>query len=203
MYTIHKIPGSQYLAYVDPGNFLLVLYFFFLFTGSHFDDATSQEYDHWAFCAVFRLHYRYRYRYRLFRFFGSVTTINYCRYRYRRYSGPIVPKRFWFRYPTLVITQSSSRQVLHPARLYFVISYIIFYIRASNKIAHARRFRKTMLQKKKKNPPAKNWSATIENACGEKCCAPKTGVALPRGGCFEQTAILTIVLSPRNSAAAN
>ena len=98
------IPGSQYLAYVDPGNFLLVLYLF-LFAGSRVDNAL--EYDHGAFCAVCRLHYRYPYRYRLFRFFGSVT-INYCRYRYRRYFGLIVPKRFWFRYPTLVITQSSS-----------------------------------------------------------------------------------------------
>ena len=38
----------------------------------------------WTLCAGFCLHYRYRYR-----------------YRYRSYFGLIVPKPFWFRYPTL------------------------------------------------------------------------------------------------------
>ena len=41
MYTIHNIPGSQYLGYDDPGNFQLVLYSFVL-TGSRVDEATPK-----------------------------------------------------------------------------------------------------------------------------------------------------------------
>ena len=43
-YTIHNIPGSQYLEYLDPGN-LLLLYSFVL-AGSHVGDATPQKYEH-------------------------------------------------------------------------------------------------------------------------------------------------------------
>ena len=82
MHTIHNIPGSQYLEYVDPGNVLLVLYSF-VFTGSRVDDTTPKQDEHGFFPACFSVHDRYR-----------------C--RYRRYFGLIVPKRFWFRYPTLV-----------------------------------------------------------------------------------------------------
>ena len=41
-HTIHNIPGSQYLEYVDPGNVLLVLYSF-VFTGFRVDDATLKK----------------------------------------------------------------------------------------------------------------------------------------------------------------
>ena len=55
-------------------------------------------------CSGFRLHYDYSYRYRIFGVFGTVTVIIVvvvCRYRFRSYFGCVVPKRFWFRYPTL------------------------------------------------------------------------------------------------------
>ena len=74
MYTVHNIPGSQYLEYVDPVNFLLVLCSF-VFTGFRVDHATPPQSEHGLFAPVFILHcrYRYRYRYRTFCFFGSVT----------------------------------------------------------------------------------------------------------------------------------
>ena len=57
-----------------------------------------------GFCADFRLHHRYRYRllfFFVFRF-GNDNYHQVYRYRYRSYFSLIVPKRFWFRYPTLM-----------------------------------------------------------------------------------------------------
>ena len=51
-YTIHNIPGSQYLQYVDPGNVLLVLYSF-VFTGFRVDVATPPKNEHGLFAPVF------------------------------------------------------------------------------------------------------------------------------------------------------
>ena len=96
-HTIHNIPGSQYLEYVDPGNVLLVLYSF-VFKG----DATLKKKRGFLrrFSPPLSLSL-------------SLSTIwiflfgndNYrYRYRYRSYFGLIVPKRFWFRYLTLLAT---------------------------------------------------------------------------------------------------
>ena len=51
LYTIHNIPGSQYLEYVGPGNVLLVLSSF-LFTGFRVDVATPPKIEHGLFAPV-------------------------------------------------------------------------------------------------------------------------------------------------------
>ena len=63
MYTIHHIPGSQYLEYNGPWNILLALYSLvfsgYLRTGSRVDDPTSNKNEHGLFAPTcYRLYCR-------------------------------------------------------------------------------------------------------------------------------------------------
>ena len=57
MYTMHNIPGSQYLEYLGPGNLLLGLYSFAftasIRTGSRVDDATPKNTNMGVFAPAF------------------------------------------------------------------------------------------------------------------------------------------------------
>ena len=77
-----------------------------------------------ALCAVFCLHY-YHYRYRrLLKVFRCGNDIYRFRYRYRSYFGLIVPKPFWFRYPTLITVTFVH---FHRGRKIFAVSFAIIW----------------------------------------------------------------------------
>ena len=98
-YTIHNIPVSQYLEYVHPAFSwcCIHLYLRFFVLMSRPPQKLNMGFLRW-FSPPLSLSLSLSTLW-VFRFVND----NYrYRYRYRSYFSLIVPKRFWFRYPTLI-----------------------------------------------------------------------------------------------------